>query len=221
LTETLNPLIQASENPLTRHDRIPPRAIPSFPDKLILLICDICSPLHNSITTGRSNAKPTQDGPRGERMNVARIHILVVDGLPEAADIMIELLSIWGYEGAACYSGEEALKSASLRRPTVVLLDLAMQPMDGFQFTELFQKLPGCRSVPIIAVSRYSSLALRQRARDLGIFNYFQKPRVDLEYLKYVLAREIELVISPRAVIADFASFTRQHLTVISHLHAQ
>jgi CheY-like chemotaxis protein len=125
-------------------------------------------------------------------MNVARIHILVVDGLPEAADIMIELLSIWGYEGAACYSGEEALKSASLRRPTVVLLDLAMPRMNGFQFTKLLHKLPGCSSLPIIAISGYSSLDYRNKAREAEIRHYLLKP-ADPERVRDLLASEIEL----------------------------
>jgi CheY-like chemotaxis protein len=42
-------------------------------------------------------------------MDIARIHILVVDDMVDAADSTVELLSYWGYDAVACYSGATAL----------------------------------------------------------------------------------------------------------------
>jgi CheY-like chemotaxis protein len=128
-------------------------------------------------------------------MAIAQIHILVVDDLADAADSMVDLLAIWGYDATACYSGASALKSACLQRPSLVLLDLAMPGMDGFQFTRLFHEFPGCRAIPIIAMSGYSSLAFRALARDIEIRHYLLKP-TDPERLKDLLANEIEISIS-------------------------
>lgn len=123
-------------------------------------------------------------------MDVPRLHIMVVDDLADSADSTVELLSIWGYDAIACYSGAAGIECTRNRRPDGVLLDLAMPNMDGFQFAGLFQKLPGCGSVPIIALSGYSNLAYRTRAREIGIRHYLLKP-VDLTCLKDLLALEI------------------------------
>jgi CheY-like chemotaxis protein len=122
-------------------------------------------------------------------MDVARIHILVVDDLVDAADTTVDLLSIWGYDALACYTGASALESACIRRPDAVLLDLAMPRMDGFQFAGLFHELPECGLVPLIALSGYSSHAYRASAREVGIGHYLLKP-ADPKFLKDLLARE-------------------------------
>jgi CheY-like chemotaxis protein len=123
-------------------------------------------------------------------MHLARNHILVVDDLVDAADITVELLFLWGYNAVACYSGASALKAARFRRPDVVLLDIGMPCMDGFQFAGMFRELPECRSVPIIAVSGYSCHAYRLKARAAGIHQYLLKPAVPA-LLKDLLARTI------------------------------
>jgi CheY-like chemotaxis protein len=123
-------------------------------------------------------------------MHLARHHILVVDDLADAADSTVELLSLWGYNAIACYGGAAALEYARFRRPDVVLLDLVMPCMDGFQFGEFFHELPKCRSVPIIAVSGHSSHAYRMRAREAGINQYLLKP-AEPALLRSLLARTI------------------------------
>ena len=128
-------------------------------------------------------------------MDFAHNHILVVDDYVDAADTTVELLSIWGYNAIACYAGTAALESASIRRPDVVLLDLAMPRMDGFQFARVFHKLFGCGLIPIIALSGYSSAVYGMRARAAGIHQYLLKP-AEPALLKRLLVRTI----SARAV---------------------
>jgi CheY-like chemotaxis protein len=135
-------------------------------------------------------------------MDVARIHVLVVDDLADAADSTVELLSIWGYEAIACYSGAAGIECTRKRRPDVVLLDLAMPSMDGFQFARLFQKMPACGSVPLIALSGYTSYSYRIRASEAGIRHYLLKP-VDLTYLKRLLALEILATAASSSLIGD------------------
>jgi CheY-like chemotaxis protein len=128
-------------------------------------------------------------------MDVARIHILVVDDLRDAADSMVELLSIWGFDAIARYDGISALQSARHLQPTVILLDLVMPRMDGFKFTDLLRKLPGCGSIPIIAMSGYTGLAFRARAREAGILLYLVKP-TDPQCVKDLLECEIKSAMS-------------------------
>jgi len=142
-------------------------------------------------------------------MDVARIQILVVDDLVDAADTTVELLSAWGYDAVACYTGVAALESACLRRPDVVLLDLAMPEMDGFEFAGLFRELPNCESVPLIALTGYSSQIYRARAWEVGIRHYLLKP-ADPECLRDLLALEIVATATPSSLSAGNIS----HLAV-------
>lgn len=123
-------------------------------------------------------------------MNAAGPHILVVDDSVDAADSTVELLSIWGYDARACYCGASALASVCDRRPGIVLLDLAMPRMDGFQFAVLFRALLRCETVPIVALSGYSGEAYFSRARKSGIHHYLLKP-TDPSRLRELLAWEV------------------------------
>jgi CheY-like chemotaxis protein len=135
-------------------------------------------------------------------MNMDRIHILVVDDVADAADTMVELLSIWGYDAVACYDGTAALEAARFRRPDAVVLDLAMPLMDGFQFAELLHELPDCGSVPIIAVSGYSFPVYATRARGVGIRHYLVKP-ADPTRLKKLLVQELDPFAPPSPLFGD------------------
>jgi CheY-like chemotaxis protein len=138
-------------------------------------------------------------------MQLAQNRILVVDDLADAADTTVELLSIWGYDAIACYSGATALESACRHRPDVVLLDLGMPCMDGFQFAGLFRELFECGSVPIIAVSGHFSQAYRSRASKAGIQQYLLKP-VDPMCLKDLLATTIADKAVPSSLYDDAAN---------------
>lgn len=116
-----------------------------------------------------------------------RIRILVVDDLPDMAESTAEILSLWGYDAAACDSGAMALDRARVRPPAAVLLDLAMPGMDGFEFARAFRALKGCRTVPLIALSGYASSTCYTRAREVGIGHYLVKPTAPTR-LKALLA---------------------------------
>lgn len=109
-------------------------------------------------------------------MNGVRPYVLVVDDLPDAADTMAALLTLWGYDAEPRYSGVAALAAARLRRPAAVLLDIGMAPMDGFAFAARLRDLPGGRRTAVIAVSGHTSEAYQARGRELGITHYLFKP---------------------------------------------
>jgi CheY-like chemotaxis protein len=135
-------------------------------------------------------------------MDVPRFHILVVDDYFDTADSTVELLTIWGYDAIACYSGAAGIECTRKRRPDGVILDLAMPEMDGFQFAELFQKLPECGSVPLIALSGFTSNAYFARAHEAGISHYMLKP-ADPTCLKDLLAYEIVSTFVSRSLIEN------------------
>jgi len=139
------------------------------------------------------------------------LHILVVDDMDDVADSTAELLNLWGYDARACDSGATALASARVRRPDVVILDLAMPRMDGFQFAVLFRALPGCAAVPIVAISGYSSSQYIARARSSGI-RYFLLKATHPDRLRELLAWQVvpEVAQQPRMPRRQHASRRRE-----------
>ena len=141
-------------------------------------------------------------------MNDTRPHILVVDDLPDAADSLAELLALWGYDVEARYGGATALASARVRPPGVVLLDLGMPRMDGFEFVARLRELPGGAQTAVVAVSGYTTEVCRARGRELGISHYLLKP-ADLAFLKELLGR---LTVRPEPRRSRSRSRSRQGL---------
>jgi CheY-like chemotaxis protein len=131
-------------------------------------------------------------------MDTERIHILVVDDLPDMAESTAEMLTLWGHDATACDSGTMALACARVHRPAAVVLDLAMPRMDGFEFARAFHALKGCGAVPLIALSGYTSPACSARVLEVGIDHYVLKP-ADPDQLKILLLS----VSQSRAVASD------------------
>jgi two-component system, sensor histidine kinase len=114
--------------------------------------------------------------------------VLVVDDSCDTADSLAELLTFWGYDAEACYDGAAALEVARLYLPNVVLLDVAMPGMDGFQVALGLRKVPGLANAMIIGISGYTSAAYRVRAGDAGFDLCLVKP-VEIDSFRELIGR--------------------------------
>ena len=134
-------------------------------------------------------------------MTTTRPYVLVVDDLADAADGLVTLLGLWGYDATACYCGCEALKAAQARRPAAVVLDIGMAPMDGFTLATRLRELPGGERTTLIAVSGHTSESHQARGRELGIDYYLFKP-YDPVLVQSLLGR-LEVETEPVGVRTD------------------
>jgi DNA-binding response OmpR family regulator len=116
----------------------------------------------------------------------SRQRILVVDNLNDAADSMALWLTMWGYDAQASYGGAAALVDAHAHRPNVVLLDIGMPEMDGFQFALRLRAEPAFAETVVIGITGWSTKSCRIRAREFGFDHYLLKP-VELDELKELL----------------------------------
>ncbi len=115
------------------------------------------------------------------------LRVLIVDSYADAADSMALLLAHWGHEVRIAYSGPEALAVARQFRPNVVLTEIKLDGLDGFQLAErLHREHRG--AVQIIALTGLGGEAQRRRARQCGIRSYLLKP-VEPERLHRLLYR--------------------------------
>jgi DNA-binding response OmpR family regulator len=112
--------------------------------------------------------------------------ILVVDDSVVAADGLAKLLQVWGYAAEVCYHGLAALEAARTYRPRVVLLDIGMPDMDGFQVAKHLREQPEFANTVLVGRSAYPDEAYRSLARLVGFDDYLVKP-VDLDYLHALL----------------------------------
>ncbi|MBV8312401.1 MAG: PAS domain S-box protein [Planctomycetaceae bacterium] len=114
--------------------------------------------------------------------------ILVVEDNPDAATGIGKLLSTCGFEVKIAHDGKAGISLARSFRPEVVLLDIGLPGMSGYEVVRAFRELPELHGLRLIAVSGYGQEADRIRSREAGFEHHFVKP-VDFEALKAYLRR--------------------------------
>jgi CheY-like chemotaxis protein len=123
-------------------------------------------------------------------MNVersSRLRVLVVDDCVDTTRTLSLLLQMWGHEAYTAHDGLEALEAARLYEPDVVVLDVGLPRLDGWQVARRLRQESGANEPLLIALTGYGQEADRRRAAELGIQHFFIKP-VELEQLREVLA---------------------------------
>lgn len=124
---------------------------------------------------------PASEGPRQEPLQV-----LVVDNSKEAAQSIALLLQTWGYQVRVTYDPFAALESARTQPPAVVLLDIGMPGMDGYEVARRLRQQPESQNVMLVAVTGYGEAEDRDRARAAG-FDYHMTKPVDPNDLRSLL----------------------------------
>lgn len=110
------------------------------------------------------------------RGTLARRRILVVDDNVDAAATLALLLKFSGHEVHIAHDGESALRLGASLRPEVILLDLGMPGMDGYEIARRLRARPATRSCLLIAVTGYGADADRRRAQEAGFDQHLTKP---------------------------------------------
>ncbi|MDD1620380.1 MAG: response regulator [Methylococcaceae bacterium] len=112
-------------------------------------------------------------------METAKTHaatILLVDDEPSNLRLLQVLLKADGYETLTAACGAEALVLAEERQPNLILLDILMPEMDGFEVTRRLKANPRTRNIPIIMVTSLEDRASRLWALELGAEEFLSKP---------------------------------------------
>jgi two-component system cell cycle response regulator DivK len=108
--------------------------------------------------------------------------VLVADDFLENRDILCRMLELFGYRTVSAANGEEAIQMALAHRPDIILMDLSMPVMDGWEATSRIKALDELRHVPVLAVTGHVTPHEIQRAIDAGCVDYVAKP-IDFEML--------------------------------------
>ena len=102
--------------------------------------------------------------------------ILIVDDERDNRELLSVILGFEGFRTTSAASGEEALVSATDDPPDLILLDVMMPGMDGFEVATRLGSFASTACVPIIIVSALSDRAARERSRQVGAVDFLVKP---------------------------------------------
>ena len=102
--------------------------------------------------------------------------ILVVDDHDDNKKIMRDLLGTADYETMEAGNGEQAVTMVAQRRPDLILMDVQLPIVDGYEATRRIKADPALQSIPIIAVSSYALSGDEQKARVAGCNDFVSKP---------------------------------------------
>jgi two-component system, cell cycle response regulator DivK len=114
--------------------------------------------------------------------------ILVVEDEEDSRKILRDLLSTAAYEMTEAENGEQALTAVAKRRPDLILMDIQLPVMDGYEATRQIRTNPDLKSVPIIAVTSYALAGDESKALAAGCDGYVSKPYSPRELLAKVRA---------------------------------
>ena len=112
--------------------------------------------------------------------------ILVVDDTQASLDLLIELLTQAGYTVRPAQDGHMALRSAQAQPPELILLDVRMPDIDGFEVCQRLKKHPKTQDIPIIFLSALREIHDKVKGFELGAVDYIAKPYQPEEVLARV-----------------------------------
>jgi CheY-like chemotaxis protein len=120
--------------------------------------------------------------------------VLLVDDYPDAREMYSEYLRFAGFDVVQASNGIEALQQAIDTSPDIVLMDLSLPVMDGWEATRRLKADARTAAIPVVAVTGHSLAGVAENARKLGCASFVTKPCLPED-----LVREIRRVLNGAA----------------------
>ena len=102
--------------------------------------------------------------------------ILVVEDQEDNRRILHDLLTQAGFDLIEAENGEDAVASAQAGRPDLILMDIQLPLLDGYEATRRIKANPELKGIPIVAVTSYALSGDEEKARAAGCDGYIAKP---------------------------------------------
>ena len=112
--------------------------------------------------------------------------ILIVEDEPKNLKLIRDLLQASGYLTLEATNGAEGVELARAHKPDLILMDILMPTMDGFEATKILKADAETRNIPIIALTSYAMKEDDEKMREAGCDGYITKPIDTREFLKKV-----------------------------------
>ena len=102
--------------------------------------------------------------------------ILVVDDTPENLKLLSAILTESGYKVRPVTTGQRALDAVEMNPPDVILLDILMPEMDGYEVCRRLKQSRNSRDIPVIFLTALNDPASQVKGFEVGAFDYITKP---------------------------------------------
>jgi PAS domain S-box-containing protein len=146
--------------------------------------------------------------------------ILVADDRPLNRKVLVSLLGYQGHRVLEAGDGREALTLAAAEHPALVIADILMPTMDGYELVREMRGNPALADIPVIFSSaHYNEREARELAQSCGVRNFLPKP-CDAEVVLKVVATELQGQ-AESAAQSDYSDFDREHLRLVTYKLSQ
>jgi len=143
--------------------------------------------------------------------------VLVVEDDPHSRELLVDMLAVRGYRCVVAKDGESALASIKSNPPDVILLDVMMPKMDGFEVCRRIKQDPATAIIPVLMITALSERVNRLRGMDAGANDFLIKPidceEVALRVRNAVESKKLHDRIQAELVYARELEILRDNLT--------
>jgi two-component system cell cycle response regulator DivK len=112
--------------------------------------------------------------------------ILVVEDQEDLRGVLRDLLTGSGYAVFEAPDGQAAIATAKSERPDLILMDIQMPVLDGYEATRQIKADPALKATPVIAVSSFAMKGDEEKARAAGCDHYVTKPYSPMQLLRVI-----------------------------------
>ncbi|MEM1395713.1 MAG: response regulator, partial [Cyanobacteria bacterium P01_H01_bin.150] len=135
-----------------------------------------------------------------------KMHILLVDDNPTNLKVLFEAIGGYGWKALMATDGESAIEQAEYAKPDLILLDVMMPGIDGFETCRRLKANPTTENIPIIFMTALSETTDKVRGLEIGAVDYITKPfqqeeviaRLKLHLKLSLLNRKLEQQVQQR-----------------------
>jgi CheY-like chemotaxis protein len=132
-------------------------------------------------------ARTTSDVVEAAQLKAGNRRVLVVDDNRDAADMLLSLFEASGFTSEAVYDGQAAVEAAGRFKPHVVVMDIGMPRMDGYEAIRRIRNLPDASGILAIALTGWGQDSAVRQAEEAGFNHHVVKP-VNFSMLRKLLA---------------------------------
>ena len=113
-------------------------------------------------------------------------HVLVVEDNLDNYELVRTILELDGYDTFLAVNGRDGVNAARKQKPDLILMDMALPEMDGWDATQRIREDPETKHIPMVALTVHTLPRERKRALDAGVDAYLSKPFDAVQFLQVV-----------------------------------
>ena len=102
--------------------------------------------------------------------------VLLVEDNEDNRIVYSTILQHFGYRVMEALNGEEGIAKARAEKPDLILMDISIPVIDGWEATQVLKRDPETRSIPIVALTAHALVSDREKAMEVGCDSYLAKP---------------------------------------------